>query len=743
MNRNLSQTLRVGFLITYLIVLVIVNAVLFKEFPPTDLWFWSAFLALLLSEFISQPFFTAPKDAISNSIAAISTIFPLLTLSVLNNSVKGFWIGFLIISAIILLVAIFAMVLGNSARPRIKMSAEILTRLSGVFGKPKVLFTAIFFLSLGTFHDQAIEIFWLSLIWIVVVLGRPLENLHTLYIRIRDLWDDVRSETELIGQVVLRREPGLITIRVSGDAFPDVGELVLIPINSTHGQLAVILDHYRLSDERWSRALVFSERVPREDVEIGWGNENTALSCGQEKVKGNWLENDLYKKQGQVIGSVIERSDVSLVRIELYKDDLQLFEGQLISININGQPVLYQIINGVTDSELLQQSNRHGFMSIEARKLGCWNSNEHRFDQVSWTPSIYSPVFLVSQVEATTFCTDYIGYVPRTDYGIKINCGNLVTHNTAILGVLGSGKTSLALELIRRMVNDGIKVWIIDITGQYEPALGQLVHLKKQNDADKLIQSEIQPTAKNVQQNKESGGNHSAFAESIKKHINTFLNDETWRVRIFNPYNYDVTEQTSGAYNNSAGFGGLTVTQITRILSEALLNALKDKMTEEARLCLVLEEAHSLVPEWNSVAYDGDKNATNGTAKAILQGRKYGFGCLLVTQRTANVTKSILNQCNTIFGLRVFDATGMDFLSNYIGSDYASLLATLPPRHCVAFGRGLNTQNPLIVELNHRDEFNKQFSASNEDYLEKQGSIEPENTQDDSKRPDSVDDIPY
>jgi hypothetical protein len=541
----------------------------------------------------------------------------------------------------------------------------------------------------------------------------------------------VRSETELIGQVVLRREPGLITIRVSGDAFPDVGKLVLIPVNSTHGQLAVILDHYRLSDERWSRALVFSERVPREDVEIGWGAENTALSCGQEKVKGNWLENDLYKKQGQVIGSVIERSDVSLVRIELYKDDLQLFEGQLISININGQPVLYQIINGVTDSELLQQSNRHGFMSIEARKLGCWNSNEHCFDQVSWTPSIYSPVFQVSQVEATTFCTNYIGYVPRTNYGIKVNCGNLVTHNTAILGVLGSGKTSLALELIRRMVKDGIKVFIIDITGQYEPALGQLVHLKKQEDADEKIKTNIASSASTHNQSRELGGNHKTFAELIRKYIDEFLQDDTWRVRVLNPHNYEVTEQTSGVFNDSAGFGGLTITQITRIVAEELLNALKNEITEKARLCLVLEEAHSLVPEWNSVAHDGDRNATNGTAKAILQGRKYGFGCLLITQRTANVTKSILSQCNTIFGLRVFDATGMDFLSNYIGSDYASLLATLPPRHCVAFGRGLNTQNPLIVELNRRDKFNEQFSIANDDYLEKQEDTEPENTQDD------------
>lgn len=88
-------------------------------------------------------------------------------------------------------------------------------------------------------------------------------------------------------------------------------------------------------------------------------------------------------------------------------------------------------------------------------------------------------------------------------------------------------------------------------------------------------------------------------------------------------------------------------------------------MTDVARCCIVLEEAHSLVPEFNAIVNDGDKAATNGTAKAILQGRKFGFGCLLITQRTANVTKSILNQCNSVFALQMFDATGMEFLRNY------------------------------------------------------------------------------
>jgi uncharacterized protein len=148
----------------------------------------------------------------------------------------------------------------------------------------------------------------------------------------------------------------------------------------------------------------------------------------------------------------------------------------------------------------------------------------------------------------------------------------------------------------------------------------------------------------------------------------------------------------------------LTVAELTRLISEVSLDLSKSKgLTDEARLLLVYEEAHSLVPEWNSVANDGDKSATNGTAKVILQGRKYGLGSFVITQRTANISKSILNQCNTIFALRVFDDTGKQFLENYIGSDYSNLLPTLEERHCVAIGKALKLKQPVILELNHKD----------------------------------------
>jgi hypothetical protein len=111
------------------------------------------------------------------------------------------------------------------------------------------------------------------------------------------------------------------------------------------------------------------------------------------------------------------------------------------------------------------------------------------------------------------------------------------------------------------------------------------------------------------------------------------------------------------------------------------------------------------------VAFDGDKIATAGTARSILQGRKYGMGCLLITQRTASVTKTILNQCNTIFAMRMFDDTGKDFLSNYVGRDYAETLSSLPERQAIFFGRASSCENPVLIRLKDRDTFRRLFRA--------------------------------
>jgi hypothetical protein len=85
------------------------------------------------------------------------------------------------------------------------------------------------------------------------------------------------------------------------------------------------------------------------------------------------------------------------------------------------------------------------------------------------------------------------------------------------------------------------------------------------------------------------------------------------------------------------------------------------------------------------------------------------MGVILVTQRTANVTKTILNQCHTIFALRSFDATGLDFLRSYMGGSYAATLPTLEERTAVLFGRASSCPGPVIIRINDRNTLLAEF----------------------------------
>ncbi len=322
-------------------------------------------------------------------------------------------------------------------------------------------------------------------------------------------------------------------------------------------------------------------------------------------------------------------------------------------------------------------------------------------------PKIYEPVFSFADVDVTDdllqdISNNSIGRLPGTGLRIPIKDYNsLVTHNTAILGILGIGKSRLTFEILKKTIeNTEVKIICIDITNQYLAELpnyidNQLITV----DLSEADRKELKKNNKDGDaDNPQSWGNENEYKELLDKYITNFYKSDS-KILILNPDWHNVS--VAGSQFRITHKVELTIAQKTRIISErAFMYSYSLGETDEARFFLVYEEAHSLIPEWNSVANDGDKTAVNGTSKVILQGRKFGLGSLVVTQRTANISKSILNQCNTVFALRVFDDTGKQFLENYIGSDYSNTLPTLEERHAIAIGKALKLKQPIIIQLN-------------------------------------------
>ncbi len=283
----------------------------------------------------------------------------------------------------------------------------------------------------------------------------------------------------------------------------------------------------------------------------------------------------------------------------------------------------------------------------------------------------------------------------------------------------------LSIELAERMMAEKIKVICIDLTDQYAKELKDFFDDKWSNECLEVIQQAGEKDSNAFADNPERGGSVNNLTEAIENDLNEFINnDENHFLKVYNPSQLLATKQLSDPksykdgpgpndWKRTASLWDVTPVEISSIITEATLKLLQDKTSQFARVCIVFEEAHSLVPEWNSVATEGDKAATNRTARAILLGRKYGLGCLLITQRTANVTKTILNQCNSIFAMRTFDDTGKNFLANYIGSEYSDRLSSIQERHAVFYGKASTCENPVLIRLNDRDKFLETFRQTN------------------------------
>ena len=101
----------------------------------------------------------------------------------------------------------------------------------------------------------------------------------------------------------------------------------------------------------------------------------------------------------------------------------------------------------------------------------------------------------------------------------------------------------------------------------------------------------------------------------------------------------------------------------------ARINFAKDNSGKCPRVLLVVEEAHTVMPEASTMGL-GDfdsKGLVAKIAQIALQGRKYKVGLLVLAQRTATVSKTVLTQCNTMVAFSCFDDTSLGFLENYFG----------------------------------------------------------------------------
>jgi len=112
---------------------------------------------------------------------------------------------------------------------------------------------------------------------------------------------------------------------------------------------------------------------------------------------------------------------------------------------------------------------------------------------------------------------------------------------------------------------------------------------------------------------------------------------------------------------------------ILRILYEALFWGREKTEGGKLRPLLVaMEEAHRYVnPESGNVAADMVKRIAK-------EGRKYGVGAMLVSQRPAEIDETVLSQCGTIVALRLSNPADRSRVKGALPDNLAGLMDLLP-----------------------------------------------------------------
>ena len=197
--------------------------------------------------------------------------------------------------------------------------------------------------------------------------------------------------------------------------------------------------------------------------------------------------------------------------------------------------------------------------------------------------------------------------------------------------------------------------------------------------------------------NNQNQSNHEDYNKVIRK-ISSLLNDgrlrfmmESWdgaEDPLPTIVNQFLTQQTtvqivdlSGVPNEVAGVASAAIARI--------VFQLKVWQTEAERknspVLLVCEEAHRYVPNRGEAQYEAAQSAIRRIAK---EGRKYGVGLLLVSQRPSEVEATVLSQCNSWIVLRITNDADREHVRSVLPDSMSGLTKMLS---------GLRRQEAIFV----------------------------------------------
>lgn len=687
----------------------------------------------ILAIFVTENFFTKPTDVIATSFSIILMIFPILFEEQNDIFIWLFLIESIICCALIIISLISLLISNQNKSPETRCNkiAANCKSIACTLGKTKWLYTITYSIFIIRYFNEIEKNPYILLILLIILMIMNTINFNNLKL--------LKNKKILcsIGTIKSLEKDRIIIAELYKDKNIDIKDIVkYIDIdNNKIINYGIVLEKFNDLEKQLIKIINIKTETLDNNNKLKLGY---IYNCNDET--NNEEINDIISR---IVGIVTSGTSIDTIKFRYINiNNLDLEEGNLLElkINDNNNKVYYQIINAVDNIEKLENDNTLGYIIGEAIQLGKLKEDEMIFEKYGWVPNINTIVckvkkdvlndnensqnsnsddiqnnneFKILNDDTNTKKTQSnecnIGNILNTNIPINLDLENSLNHHIAILGVTGTGKTTLVTKILipeMEKIEEHYTI-IFDITGEYE----------KKIDNDKICNLEIDDLLINVCiEGKNCNLNISNLInrlynlnvgkfgqkdyEEINRIKNIIINNLKNKISCFLDGNKKIMLIGFDFISNSEDS-----LSYFSFLFDAIFKEMKDRHSKlsNKKLTIILEEAHTLVPEWNLIGGTNDTKISqaivNKVGQISLQGRKYNTGLIVISQRTASVSKTILTQCNTIITFKSFDKTSEDFLSSHLPEHLIKIIPNLGFRQALVTGKGLKNNTPLICEI--------------------------------------------
>jgi len=213
---------------------------------------------------------------------------------------------------------------------------------------------------------------------------------------------------------------------------------------------------------------------------------------------------------------------------------------------------------------------------------------------------------------------------------------------------------------------------------------------------------------------------NSQFFDFLIMRIRTMLSDTRIKRMVTGDAEVSLADWLeSHIGDNQASNGSITVIDLSLVPAEVvhIITAVIARMTLEALqryrklhhdsktlpTVLVMEEAHTFIKRYHDDAENQNSAAIccQVFEKIAREGRKFGLGLVLSSQRPSELSPTVLSQCNSYLLHRISNDRDQELVHKLVPDNLRGLLRdlpSLPSRHAILLGWA--SELPVLVQMN-------------------------------------------